>query len=210
MTTSSALETAKKKEHVFFDIFRKLVGDANNTEIAKKIGVSGQTVSNWLSQKFIPDIIALEKIANAYHVSCDYLLGRTPIKSIEPDVQQAASYTGLTEKAIENLHKAADEWRAKAAISCLLEDDEKLHIFENISIILFEDFETNDYEKHLYPDSDCFDKIRLKSTITNTVTTFDPALIIDSECYYVIGYLKDKRKEGNDIYLQYQAQAKRR
>ena len=49
----------------------------NQVEFAKAIGVTKQCVSNWENDNVLPSIEMLEKIANFFSVSTDYLLGRT-------------------------------------------------------------------------------------------------------------------------------------
>ena len=75
----------KKEINPFNDIFHELVGSATQQEIADKIGVSRQNVGRWLSSNATPDINTLCKIADAYNVSTDYLLGRTPNKTTNPE-----------------------------------------------------------------------------------------------------------------------------
>lgn len=48
----------------------------NQVELAKIFNVSKQTVSNWESGKRTPDAQTIEKLADFYEVSTDYLLGR--------------------------------------------------------------------------------------------------------------------------------------
>ena len=88
-----------KEQNVFIDRFNEIVGaDATQEEIAQKIGTSRQNVGNWLSGKSKPDINMLAKIATAYEVSTDYLLGRTTIKSDNPTVKDISELTGLSEE----------------------------------------------------------------------------------------------------------------
>ena len=58
----------------------------------------------------IENLFALSEF---YGVSADYLLGRTDIPSANPSVQNACVYTGLSEKAINNIRNIAStkEWR---------------------------------------------------------------------------------------------------
>lgn len=93
----------KKEINPFNNIFRELVGTATQQEVADKIGVSRQNVGRWLSGDTTPDINTLGRIANAYNVSTDYLLGRTPNKTTNPELQAVCEYTGLSEKAIRNI-----------------------------------------------------------------------------------------------------------
>ncbi len=48
----------------------------NQVEFAKAIGVTKQCVSNWENDNVVPSIEMLEKIADFFSISTDYLLGR--------------------------------------------------------------------------------------------------------------------------------------
>lgn len=48
----------------------------NQVELAKLIGVSKQCVSNWENDNIVPSIEMLIKIADVFHVTTDFLLGR--------------------------------------------------------------------------------------------------------------------------------------
>lgn len=49
-------------------------------DLATKLNVSRSTVANWETGNREIDLQSLVKVANIFNVSCDYLLGRTPIK----------------------------------------------------------------------------------------------------------------------------------
>ncbi len=49
----------------------------NQVVFANKLGVTKQCVSNWENDNVLPSIEMLEKIADLFGVSTDYLLGRT-------------------------------------------------------------------------------------------------------------------------------------
>ena len=55
-------------------------------ELAKAIGVGRSTVSHYIAERTEPDIATLIKIADYFHVSVDYLVGR--------DVKPETPYTG--------------------------------------------------------------------------------------------------------------------
>ena len=57
--------------------------ELNQVQLAEKLGVKKQRVSNWENDNIMPSIDMLIKIADFYHVSTDYLLGR--------DVQEASA-----------------------------------------------------------------------------------------------------------------------
>ena len=50
-------------------------------EIAERVGVTGSTYTAWFKGRAIPSD-KLEKLAELYGVSCDYLLGRTEVREI--------------------------------------------------------------------------------------------------------------------------------
>ncbi len=180
---------------------------------AKEIGIVSETLRRYEQDERQPTADVILLLANYYGVSTDYLLGRTSTKSVDPDIQAVTAYTGLTEKAVENLHNARGEWRAKAAVSRMLEENDKLGIFESIAIVLWEDYKTpvSIEEMNCPPDdeesADYYRKINLESKITDTTSSFDPNLIIESKCLEIIGYLKERRKSEqtqlNSIYMKY-------
>ena len=54
----------------------RLTKGLNQVEFAKVLGVTQQCVSNWENDNVVPSIEMLEKIADFFAVSTDYLLGR--------------------------------------------------------------------------------------------------------------------------------------
>lgn len=46
-------------------------------DLAKKIHSSQQSITDWETAKKLPNLVALSECADAFHVSVDYLLGRT-------------------------------------------------------------------------------------------------------------------------------------
>lgn len=94
---SKAVSTQAK---VFQERFIGLVGDKTQQETADMIGVTRQTVSNWLSGAFTPDIVAICKIADAFNVSTDYLLGRTEVESADTKTRYICDFLDLSDKSI--------------------------------------------------------------------------------------------------------------
>ena len=45
-------------------------------QLADRLGVKKQSVCNWENDNIMPSVDRLEKIADTFHVSTDYLLGR--------------------------------------------------------------------------------------------------------------------------------------
>ena len=54
-------------------------------QLAYKLGVTKQTVSNWENDNIQPSIEMLIKISKIFDVSTDYLLGLTPTNYINVD-----------------------------------------------------------------------------------------------------------------------------
>lgn len=101
---------SKSSEKAFTEIFRRLIGEATQQEAAEKIGVTRQNVGRWLAGMNTPDIEALEKIADAYEVSTDYLLGRTSVKNPSVDIRMMCDYWMLDEKTTEAIRRFALEY----------------------------------------------------------------------------------------------------
>ncbi len=53
----------------------RIAGGMNQVELANKLGVSKQSVSNWENDNIQPSIDMLVKLAHLFSVSTDYLLG---------------------------------------------------------------------------------------------------------------------------------------
>lgn len=95
----------KKEEltSVFQERFEKLIENSGKSEkeIAQEIDLSQSTVNNYRNnKKKLPDATALAKIADTFHVSVDWLLGREPIRSSDLDVKTICKKTGLSEMAV--------------------------------------------------------------------------------------------------------------
>ena len=76
----------------------------NVTAFARSIGVSRDSVNNWLSGKSDIRLNDLVKISEQYHVSIDWLLGLAESPTRDGDQQKAETYTGLSAEAVERLH----------------------------------------------------------------------------------------------------------
>lgn len=75
----------------------------SQVELARRLGVSKQAVSNWENDNIQPSIDMLIRLSDVFHVTTDYLLGResTPRLSIE----------GLTTTAVAHLSLLVDDLR---------------------------------------------------------------------------------------------------
>lgn len=89
---------------------RELIERAGNvTAFARSIGVSRDTVNNWLFGKSDIRVNDLLKIRERYNVSVDWLLGLADHETVNKDIQTAIAVTGLTESAIMALQDISAE-----------------------------------------------------------------------------------------------------
>ena len=112
--TSAQIEFQRK--------LRKEKGTRKDTEFAKTIGFSQQTVSAWISGIRSPDITNLKKIADALGCTTDYLLDHNKVRTPDVTIIAISEYTGLSESAIMALHemnvgKEAEEKRPLSFIN---------------------------------------------------------------------------------------------
>lgn len=61
--------------------------DLKQKELGKDLNVTSQTISGWEINRTKPDYEMLKKIANYFGVSTDYLLGNTPQKSEQEEIE---------------------------------------------------------------------------------------------------------------------------
>ena len=74
-------------------------------QLAQKLGITKQTVSNWENDNIQPSIDMLVKLSNIFNVSTDYLLGLTPTNSLNVD--------GLPTEFVSHLAQIIDDYKAK-------------------------------------------------------------------------------------------------
>lgn len=85
--------------------------EINQVQLANKLGVTKQSVSNWENDNIMPSVEMLIRIADFFGVSTDYLLGRDVQ---ETDSIQMLDVTGLTPRQIEHIWLLADDLRDAA------------------------------------------------------------------------------------------------
>ena len=95
-------ENAKTAERI-----TELIGDTPSGTVAQDLGLSRQTISNFVNGRFKPVGDNLEKLADYFGVSTDYILGRTDVKSPDTTIQGVCEYLGLTEQAVNSLQYAS-------------------------------------------------------------------------------------------------------
>lgn len=77
----------------------------NQVQLAEKLYISKQTVSNWENGNIQPSIEMLIRIAKLFHVSTDYLLGLDNVQTISVDGLLAAFIAHLTQIIEDYKHK---------------------------------------------------------------------------------------------------------
>ncbi len=74
-------------------------------QLAQKLGITKQTVSNWENDNIQPSIDMLVKLAKTFNVSTDYLLRLTPTNSINVD--------GLPTEFVSHIVQIIDDYKTK-------------------------------------------------------------------------------------------------
>ena len=73
----------------------------SQVELAEKLGISKQSVSNWENDNIQPSIQMLVKIARTFSVSTDYLLGE--------DERSFLEVSGLTKTQISHIQQIIED-----------------------------------------------------------------------------------------------------
>lgn len=82
--------------------------ELSQVQLAEKLGVKKQSISNWENDNIMPSVNMLIRIADFFRVSTDYLLGRDVHDLSAP---QALDITGLTPRQIEHIQFIVDDLR---------------------------------------------------------------------------------------------------
>lgn len=103
---------------IFRERLRSLQGDMSITAFADKLELSRQTVGFYLNGDRIPDALTLRAIADRCNVTTDYLVGKSNIPAVNPDMQNAIKYTGLSESSIQTI-KALQQGKSPRGMQIL-------------------------------------------------------------------------------------------
>lgn len=82
----------------------RVIEKLSQTELAEKLGVSRGSISFYENGERTADIDFIYKAAQFFNVSADYLIGRTNASTQNEDIRAICDYTGLSEKAVSELH----------------------------------------------------------------------------------------------------------
>lgn len=101
---NSKLDVAKKLNTPLATNLRNLIGQ-DVAKLAKHLGCSPQAINQYKVGTSVPQLEKLVKIAEYYGVSTDFLLGKSKVRTTDPKIKEICEYTGLSEKAVEMLHR---------------------------------------------------------------------------------------------------------
>lgn len=95
----------EKYNSPFASNIRKLMSERGITqdELARAIGKTRQTVSQYVNGISEPGYSTLVCIADFFNVPVDFLLGRTEVQSMDSTIQSIAANTGLSEHSVISL-----------------------------------------------------------------------------------------------------------
>ncbi len=82
--------------------------DESQRAAVEEIGITVGSLGHYETGKRIPPADVVYKLAKHYNVSSDYLLGLREEDSPDPTIAKICAYTGLSETAVNNLHKFKD------------------------------------------------------------------------------------------------------
>lgn len=82
--------------------------ELNQVQLSEKLGVAKQSVSNWENDNIMPSVEMLEKIADFFSVSTDYLLGRDEKTTTDGTM---VDLTGLTSRQMEHIKLLIEDFR---------------------------------------------------------------------------------------------------
>lgn len=107
MAKASRGSSTEKYNSVFATRLRRLFDERPNitqAQLSKTIGVTRQTISQYLNGISEPSYAALVKIADYFDVSLDYLLGRSEARTTDLNIKNVCEITGLNEHSIDLLN----------------------------------------------------------------------------------------------------------
>ena len=77
----------------------------NQVQLAQKLSISKQTVSNWENENIQPSIEMLVRLSKLFHTSTDYLLGLSDTQTINVD--------GLPVSFVAHLTQIIEDYKQK-------------------------------------------------------------------------------------------------
>jgi len=109
-------------------------------QLGLKTGIKPSVMKSYIEKPVDIGAENLQKLADAFNVSTDYLLGRTPYRTVKASIISAAKTTGLSESAVSMLHDLANSTYSKT-------DNDILKV---IDILLSDEYYAHDYWHRIY------------------------------------------------------------
>ena len=202
--------TVDKYNEILPTRIRALIADSGATQnqIAKEIGVTRQSISQYCDGSTVPNADKLLKLAQYFNVSADYLLGITNAKTIDKDVQFICEYTGLNESVIASLaDRELPNYIAKL-LNLFSKSYQTEYLCKSIiNYINTENLEIRGTDYFDFGDMDCIQNapklnwLFYKSVDTNGDTTISQENIDNSfwENYFLIEVQKTLTKAKSEI-----------
>ena len=89
----------------------RIARNLSQVQLADRLGVTKQSVSNWENNNILPSVDTLKHIANFFHCSADYLLemdgGKVFIETTNLTLEQTAHLQQLVEDLVDLNQKLA-------------------------------------------------------------------------------------------------------
>lgn len=106
-------------------------------ELAKAIGVSRQSISQYTDGSTQPTLDKFDEIAKYFHVSADFLLGKVENPTTDIEIRRICEHTGLSENAVKtlvNVNRDAARGERVSTLSKMLEHPDFIDLLGMIHI----------------------------------------------------------------------------
>lgn len=104
-------------------------------ELAKALQVTRQSLSLYEKAERTINIDLLNRIAEYFNVSSDYLLGLSDITTSDKDLKAVCEYLGLSERAIENIKRIAKNKKNAYFLDLFLSERDLFYIMADFSTL---------------------------------------------------------------------------
>lgn len=95
-------------------------------QVAEKVVTSRVTMQKYEKGKTRPDIQMLNKLADFFNVSADFLLGRNPYPTATLEIAKMCEYTGLNPESIKLLHSYSTKLEFTSVLNFILSSNYKI------------------------------------------------------------------------------------
>lgn len=136
----------------FTERFIELFGESvTQEEFGNKLGLTRNTIAQYLNGHRIPDSITLKQICERCNVSADWLLGLSDVKKPDADLQAVSKITGFLPETIDALNPLDVKM-----LNAIYADKEKaMHLYA-----MFCDFDLVEMYKSIEPSKELEKSLR--------------------------------------------------